>query len=124
MSYQPVIVKEDDADVYEQLEKRVSGMGLDPYANRKESNRQHAAKFEKFGLCKDCAYFRYAASEFRIHSAFCKEFVIRLHDNDPIRECTSYDCKTAMSLFTMSQIATMIDPPARKAGFITEEKED
>jgi len=103
--------------------KQADILGIDPYATTHTSSRELKTKFECYGLCKDCSYFAYAASEFKVRAAFCQDFKIRLYDNDPVRECTAYECKTTATLDTMVDMATLIDAPKRKAGFIKEEEE-
>ena len=76
---------------------------------------------DKFGVCTDCSHLRAAITRFNKTFAQCYEFEINLNSVDPIVECTKYDQKGSMKLWEMKDIAIIIEPWRKQAGFITED---
>ena len=76
---------------------------------------------ERFGLCSSCGQLSYARRKYTIAKAWCVELEIRLRDDDPIIECTSFEKRNSLSLNSMKDMATLIDLKENNpAGFITE----
>jgi hypothetical protein len=82
------------------------------------------AKFDKdvYGICFDCVNLRACKSKYGRTYARCYEFELALNSSDPVIECTSYKKKGELSLFDMKEIAIILEPGRRQAGFIVEEK--
>ncbi len=106
----------------DKIERSASSLGLGVYYGL------HAFEFkplalEKFGLCSSCAELSYARRKYTIAKAWCPTLDIRLYDNDPIIECTSFEKRNSLSLQSMKDMALLIDlKETNPAGFITEEK--
>lgn len=76
----------------------------------------------EFGLCASCSRFDLAETEFKVIIAMCNYFKMPLSTAHPIKKCTSFRKRGGMNLWEMKSMATLIDPPKKKAGFITEEE--
>ena len=71
-----------------------------------------------YGLCNDCVYFNVVETEFEIIHMSCDELKILLSTKDPVKHCSKYSKRGKMNLWDMKQIATIIDPPKDKVGFL------
>ena len=76
---------------------------------------------DKFGVCSDCTHLRAAITKYNKTIAQCYEFEILLNGVDPMVKCTKYDKKGSMKLWEMKDIAIIIEPWRKQAGFITED---
>ena len=76
-----------------------------------------------FGLCSSCKNMQFARTEFRVRIAKCYDHELILSSSEPIVDCTNYEKIGALTLSSMWNMATLIDPPGRKIGF-GEDKSD
>ena len=76
----------------------------------------------EFGLCSTCSNMQFARTEFRVRRALCVEFDFALSASEPIIDCTNHEKIGSLTLQSMWNMATMIDPPGRKIGFKGEEE--
>ena len=83
-----------------------------------KQNRSYTSRPNVFGLCNDCAYFVVVESEFEILYMRCDELRIRLDTRYPVKKCSKYTKRGGMNLWDMKQIATIIEVPKEKAGFL------
>jgi len=81
-----------------------------------------------FGICHSCAHFCVVESEFDILYAGCSSYdltsergLLPLSQRKPVIRCSLFSERGTMSLFEMKSMATLIDPPARKVGFINDD---
>jgi len=75
----------------------------------------------QFGLCRDCIYFSYSATEFNIVRAVCNAidgYPMRLKSNNPIQNCNDYVKKGQLDIWEMKSMAYIIDTHKKEAGFI------
>ncbi len=70
------------------------------------------------GVCYDCEYFRLVETEFEILYTGCSELERRLDPAKPITYCSMYRQRGQPSLWDMKQIATIIEIPKQKTGFL------
>lgn len=89
-------------------------LGMDDWRDNKSFDGN---KLDGFGICACCQNFGYARTEFAIVVAKCFEHDIRLHSQNPIKECTNYKKKGELSLAMMFGMAVLIDKPKNKIGF-------
>jgi len=72
----------------------------------------------EFGICYDCKYLRACKTRYGKTLARCWEFDINLNAGDPIEGCTNYSKRNEMDLFTMKEMAILLDVDKKQAGFI------
>lgn len=77
---------------------------------------------KKFGICSDCSRFGFAETEFKVIYAKCIKFSIERLDTQAVTNCSFYDHKGQMDIWSMKEIAILIDTPKMKVGFDTGEK--
>jgi hypothetical protein len=75
----------------------------------------------KFGVCNDCSSLKAATTQYGKTFAQCYEFEMILNGTDPIVTCTKYDKRGSMKLWEMKDIAIILEPHRKQAGFITED---
>jgi hypothetical protein len=82
---------------------------------------QRVGMFPKvnFGLCGDCGHFSFVATQYRIKFAVCDQydeagFMIRLSEDDPVSECSSYYTKGEQDANDYAKNAWLLDPEVRK----------
>jgi hypothetical protein len=81
---------------------------------------QRVGMFPKanFGLCGDCGHFSFIATQYRIRMAVCDQydetFVIRLSEDEPITECSSYYTKGEQDAHDYSKNAWLLDFETKK----------
>jgi hypothetical protein len=78
---------------------------------------------DNFGLCGDCGHLSFIATQYRIRLAVCDQydesgFMIRLSEDEPVTECSSYYTKGEQDAHDYSKNAWLLDPPDRKVGII------
>ena len=76
---------------------------------------------ESFGLCADCGHFGFMATQYKIKMAVCERadnFLIRLSEDEPIVECTSYYTRDEQDAHDYSKNAWLLDPAEKKVGII------
>ena len=74
---------------------------------------------KKFGLCCDCKHLKAAITKYNKSYVQCYEFEIFLNSIDPVETCNRYERRGSMTLWEMKDIATIIEPFKKQAGFIT-----
>ncbi len=74
--------------------------------------------WDMLGLCKDCKHLEAAKTEFGSMFARCSEFECTLRSGDKVVECTNYQKRNLLSLDDMKDLAVILDPNKKKAGFI------
>lgn len=107
-----------------ETERSVDAIADSVEQKMEESNAR--ALHSEYGLCANCTAMACVESEFRVELAMCMHHNLvrrRLRSDRPVTKCTEYESKSTPDLFTMKQMAWLIDPPPRKAGFIQEEDE-
>jgi len=72
---------------------------------------------KRFGICSDCTSLKACVSEYGRTFAQCYEFEMLLYGRDPIVNCTKYEKKGEMKLWEMKEIAIILEPHKKKAGF-------
>jgi hypothetical protein len=81
---------------------------------------QRVGMFPKsnFGLCGDCGHFSFIATQYRIMLAVCDQydesFVMRLSEDEPVSECSSYYTKGEQDAHDFSKNAWLLDPETKK----------
>lgn len=96
---------------------------IDIYDSRLPSKRGEGVgriSHSEYGLCSTCSKFEVVESEFKVKLARCGYFKMMLNTTDPVKGCSEYIGRKEMSLWDMKNLATLIDAPNRKAGFIVE----
>jgi len=76
---------------------------------------------DKFGVCYDCQHLKAAITEYGKIHARCFELEVSLSSLDPIIHCSSYKKRGSMTLWEMKDIAVILEPFKKQAGFIIEE---
>lgn len=75
-----------------------------------------------FGLCADCGHFNFIATQYKIKVAICDQhdhMAIRLSENEPVTECSSYYTKDEQDAHDYSKNAWLLDPEeTKKVGII------
>lgn len=112
-------MEEETKNDLAKAQQQAETIGIDIYTSMPLEDQ--CEKLEEYGICRTCCSFRYARTEFEVKRAWCREIRMTLSSSEPITQCSMHDPKGGMSLDTMWKIATKIDPPKRKAGFISEE---
>lgn len=75
-----------------------------------------------YGICFDCKNLRTFRTKYGKIYAKCYEFEERLNSKDPVEDCSCYSRRGEMDLFSMKEIAIIIDNTKRQqAGFIVKE---
>ena len=111
-------------DLDEKEQNKLDGI-VEAYNENKIDDLYSGAKqHEEYGLCSSCSYFQIAESEFKVLLAKCKVFAVHLSTVQPVKRCSVYSKRGTMSLWDMKDIAILIDPTRRKAGFIINNKEE
>ncbi len=78
---------------------------------------ENRAKWEQFGLCRTCSYFRAAETMYGTVFARCDSFDIRLKAGDPIVECSCYNKVGLLTIHDMKEMAYIIELNKKKIGF-------
>jgi hypothetical protein len=74
-----------------------------------------------FGLCADCGHFNFIATQYKILRAVCDQHdfvVVRLAEDQPVTECSSYYTKGEQDAHDYSKNAWILDPESKKVGMI------
>lgn len=84
----------------------------------KHTDRPEAHWLEEYvGICYNCKSLSYARLEFGGVLAYCYHYETRLEGKERVMDCSSHARRGVLKLSDMWEIATLIDPPKRKAGF-------
>ena len=111
------LTREDRLEAFEEIDAHAQ-----PFDNARETNTR--PRHAEYGICATCISFFCAETEFEIQVARCTDRNtgrMILRSDKPILRCSGYEEVGQMDLFTMKQIAWLIDPPKRTAGFIQED---
>jgi len=75
------------------------------------------------GICYDCQNLQCVKTTWGNMAAKCYEFNMVLNPQDPVEHCTNYNKRGQLSLVQMIDMATPIDPEAKKrrAGFVIDD---
>jgi len=82
-----------------------------------------SVKTNRYGLCDSCKWAFVTRSEFKILIAICDRhegMPVPLRSDEPVTECSGYNKRGEMDLYEMAQMATIIEVPKERAGFIKE----
>lgn len=111
----PSAVESDPVD-----QKLMNKIGQQAEAINRKMEEKTLNTSDDFGLCNTCVNFLCAKTEFGIVKAKCQKHAMDmfLDTRHPIEKCSIYFKKGQLSLFQMAQMATLIDIPKDKAGFI------
>ena len=92
-----------------------------------KSKSRSVRGLDRYGLCSTCYHCFFSRSEFKIKVAICTALeqsgvIIKLDSREPVTECNNYGKKTmGLSLEDMYRMATIIDAPKTRAGFVQED---
>jgi hypothetical protein len=102
--------------IYDEIESKANQLGQDIW----KAGGNSVSIPNRFGICSSCKHLQYSRTSIRTVILRCPQFKKNLREDDPIEECTEHSAKLQLSLEQMWAIATLIDPPKKKAGFIDE----
>jgi len=77
--------------------------------------------FPKLGLCNDCAHLHAMETKWGKIYAMCTEFEMKLRQDDEVCNCTRYSTAGQMSIWDMKEIAIILEPNRKIAGFVQKE---
>lgn len=110
-------LKEDEREALgDRLDALGEVLGLEAYNTRTVSNTSWLEEY--VGVCHNCTRLAWSRREFGGVFAFCDRFESRLSGVERILDCNQHERVGTMCLNDMKDIAILIDPPARKAGFM------
>jgi hypothetical protein len=70
-----------------------------------------------FGLCADCGHFNFICTQYKILRAVCDQHdfvVVKLSEDEPITECSSYYTRGQQVAHDYSKNAWLLDPETKK----------
>jgi len=114
--------KDDQIRLRSDIDVASSALGQDDYEPPFDHPTRH--RFAQYGLCATCRYLNYACSQFRVLHCRCSELEMNLTEDHPVKECTSYTNRHALSLNEMKEIAWIIDIENDPIGFKLLDKEN